>query len=42
MLLLNFYYYYFYPLGSHVSAKLVLIKHVVLSAHSLLWFSRTD
>ena len=41
-LLLNFYYYYFYPLGSHVSTKLVLIKHVVLPAHSLLQFSRTD
>lgn len=29
-LLLNFYYYYFYPLGSTVSTKLVLIKHMVL------------
>lgn len=39
-LLLNFYYYYFYPLGSCVSTKLALIKHVVPPAHSLLWFSR--
>lgn len=31
-LLLNFYYYYFYPLGSCVSAELVLIKPVVLAA----------
>lgn len=29
-LLLNFYYYYFYPLGSHVSPKLVLIKLTAL------------
>ena len=35
-LLLNFYYYYFYPLGSCVSTKLALIKHVVLPTHSLL------
>lgn len=41
-LLLNFYNYYFYPLGSRVSTKLVLIKHMVLPAHSWLWFSRTD
>lgn len=42
MLLLNFYNYYFYPLGSRVSTKLVLIKHMVLPTHSLLWFSWTD
>jgi hypothetical protein len=39
-LLSKFYYYYFYPLGSHVSTKLVLIKCVVLPAYSSLWFSR--
>lgn len=36
-LLLNFYYYYFYPPGSHVSSKLVLIKHRVLPAGFLQW-----